>query len=310
MANTKISQLPSWTGTAADQRWFVMNNSGETETFKFSGYTSPFREVTSGNYSVKSNYIVGTTPGVYDMLLGGTGNTITSTKGRNTILNGVSNTISADRDDGLNTIVGSYQSTIGPSYCGLASGMFSTYQSTMNNTGYGSVIIGGYGNSLDDLNAWGSAVVGGYLNNKQGGGGFGFIGAGTSNIVSGSNGAVVGGANNNAGYRCFVGAGESNTITGSNGVNGILAGSTNNINNSSYSVNIGGTNNSITGNTHVVMLGCSGRTATKSQTTFVENLVLFNYSNLNFVDDTAAAAGGVVLGQVYHNAGALRVRIV
>lgn len=39
MANTKISQLPSWSGTAADLRWFVMNDSGETETFKFSGYT-------------------------------------------------------------------------------------------------------------------------------------------------------------------------------------------------------------------------------------------------------------------------------
>jgi hypothetical protein len=40
MANTKISQLPLYSGTAADLRWFVMNNSGETETFKFSGYTS------------------------------------------------------------------------------------------------------------------------------------------------------------------------------------------------------------------------------------------------------------------------------
>jgi hypothetical protein len=39
-------------------------------------------------------------------------------------------------------------------------------------------------------------------------------------------------------------------------------------------------------------------------------LVVFNYSNLNYADDTAAAAGGVVLGQVYHNAGALRIRIV
>jgi hypothetical protein len=43
MANTKISQLPEWTGTAADLRWFVMNNSGETETYKFSGYTSPYK---------------------------------------------------------------------------------------------------------------------------------------------------------------------------------------------------------------------------------------------------------------------------
>jgi hypothetical protein len=43
--------------------------------------------------------------------------------------------------------------------------------------------------------------------------------------------------------------------------------------------------------------------------TFVENLVVFNYAALDFADDTAAAAGGVVLGQVYHNLGALRIRI-
>jgi hypothetical protein len=35
-----ISNLPSYSGTDADLRWFVMNNSGETETYKFSGYTS------------------------------------------------------------------------------------------------------------------------------------------------------------------------------------------------------------------------------------------------------------------------------
>ena len=31
---------------------------------------------------------------------------------------------------------------------------------------------------------------------------------------------------------------------------------------------------------------------------------------LNFVDDTAAAAGGVPVGGMYHNAGAIRIRIV
>lgn len=40
MANTKISQLPIWSGTARDLRWFVMNNSGESETYKFSGYSA------------------------------------------------------------------------------------------------------------------------------------------------------------------------------------------------------------------------------------------------------------------------------
>ena len=58
------------------------------------------------------------------------------------------------------------------------------------------------------------------------------------------------------------------------------------------------------------MLGCNNRTAPISSATMVENLIVFNYSNLNYADDTAAAAGGVVLGQVYHNNGALRIRIV
>ena len=58
------------------------------------------------------------------------------------------------------------------------------------------------------------------------------------------------------------------------------------------------------------MLGTSGRTATTDSATFVENLVVFNYAALNFVDDTAAAAGGVVLGQVYHTGGVLKIRIV
>lgn len=38
--------------------------------------------------------------------------------------------------------------------------------------------------------------------------------------------------------------------------------------------------------------------------------VLYKYASLNFTNDTTAAAGGVPLGGVYHNAGALRVRIV
>jgi hypothetical protein len=35
-----ISNLPSYSGTDADLRWFVMNNSGETQTFRYSGYSS------------------------------------------------------------------------------------------------------------------------------------------------------------------------------------------------------------------------------------------------------------------------------
>ena len=48
-----ISNLPSYTGTAADLRWFVMNNSGETETSKFSGYSTSIT-FGSGTNSIKS----------------------------------------------------------------------------------------------------------------------------------------------------------------------------------------------------------------------------------------------------------------
>lgn len=41
----------------------------------------------------------------------------------------------------------------------------------------------------------------------------------------------------------------------------------------------------------------------------VNQFVIQNYASLNFADDTAAATGGVPLGGVYHNSGALRIRI-
>ena len=40
MANVKISALTTWTGTPRDVRWFIMNNSGNTQTFKYSGYAA------------------------------------------------------------------------------------------------------------------------------------------------------------------------------------------------------------------------------------------------------------------------------
>jgi hypothetical protein len=175
--------------------------------------SGPF-ETSTGLNSVRSTYYTTNAPNPYDMLIGGSGNTITNSTKFNHIFGGENNTISANRADGLNTIVGSYDCLIGPSFCGLASGIFSSYDSTLNTGGFGSVILGGWQNTLEDLNQWGSAIVGGYNNNKQGGSGMGFIGAGQSNIVSGSMGAVVGGQSNNAAYRCFVAGGYNNNASG------------------------------------------------------------------------------------------------
>ena len=57
-----------------------------------------------------------------------------------------------------------------------------------------------------------------------------------------------------------------------------------------------------------VALGEAVTAATVNYTT-TKNLQLTNYVALNYADDTAAAAGGVPLGGLYHNAGAARIRI-
>jgi hypothetical protein len=79
---------------------------------------------------------------------------------------------------------------------------------------------------------------------------------------------------------------------------------------------IGSESSQITGGTRgTVLIGCSGRTGLNSHTTYVETLeafthvVLNDYSNLNFANDSAAATGGVPLGGLYHTSGAVKVRI-
>ncbi len=61
--------------------------------------------------------------------------------------------------------------------------------------------------------------------------------------------------------------------------------------------------------TNAVALG-SGVTAATADYTTTRRLQLLDYASLNYADDTAAAAGGVPLGGIYHNNGALRIRIV
>ena len=158
---------------------------------------------------------------------------------------------------------------------------------------YRSVVLGGNNNYLDQGNSnvliggqdnqgtsspQFSSIIGGYQN-SMGGGSF-------NSVIGGSSNQIPNGSNN------FIGGGTVNSITSS----------------SNYNAIVGSNNSTITGGTNVVMIGCSGRTNTTSQATFVENLVIFNYANLDYSNDAAAAAGGVVLGQVYHNNGALRIR--
>lgn len=397
MANVKISQLPSWTGSSADLRWFVMNNSGETETFKFSGYTSPFKVGNTINSIVSVNLGSDKVAGPNDMLQG-LSNQIQTTGGQSTILGGESNTITSAAS-GYNTIIGSLSSIVNSNF---GASIYSSRNSTVggyfsiimganeasNTGGRTSAIIGGenitlsgqytvsLGGRVNTINGERTAVIAGENNltnnifaggifvgtgNKIYGGndqGF-FIGGSISNVIASNGGqgifAIGGQANRIQNFRSTVDAGRSvyggilggqsnyigssranadNSTSGQNAFPLILGGFFNTIlgaangagnpnfyssiiNSNNCIISSGSTgatiinsvNSSVSGRTNVVMLGTSGRTATADSTTFVENLVIFNYSNLNFVDDAAAAAGGVVLGEVYHNNGALRIRI-
>ena len=458
MANTKISQLPIWSGTAADLRWFVMNNSGQTETFKFSGYTSPFRfgdgtnavvgaylptSRATGSYSLVGgegtttsandssivwgknlNVGAGGEPGkavfgtshtasgggnnltfgsncnhsAYYSICGGEGSTNSGNNsavfgynnnnaaGRSGIFNGTSNTIvggsnsfiGGGSNNSINTlgtgaIIGSENSQISEN---SRNGIYSCYQGIMNfspiyqsimmASAYASMtyatasaMIGGFNNTMNGSSNTSSVMLGGD-NNTVTSGGFAALLGGKYNIISGGTNysSIVGGlSNTNAGNYSGIFNGTLNEIINTATEYSTIVGSYSSKTEGDYShifggiqnkiscpqaIIFGGRENSITsgcdnsemmgsrlstisgnsvdttfinaissnsgGYDRIAMISTSGRTATRDDATFVENLVVFNYANLDFNNDAAAAAGGVVLGQIYHNNGAMRIR--
>ncbi len=270
MANTKISQLPSWSGTAADLRFFVMNNSGETETYKFSGYTSPYKRVgTNSSNNIYDTAVVG---GALNSILGGIGNQITI--GNNSsILGGELNTIGANTT--TVSIIAGYNNSIQASLISFYGG---TQDNTVTSAGYTFVLVGGGYNTVNNLNASaGNAMYSSY-----------FCSDTTINDAS-----VIGSSNNwfSGSRNCsLVGYGKHNHISNSynstitNSVvndtntqwfNKIDSSSASTITLSKKSQILGGESNTILNKENVVMVGTSGRTANADYTTFVENLHIF-----------------------------------
>jgi hypothetical protein len=229
----------------------------------------------------------------FSTIIGGNEHRIEGDNFYNTILGGKRNRMTGG-SLGFKTIIGGYDNRI--LNANGYNGIFAGYNNEINGGDYGTTIIGGYYNTLNG-GAYGASMIGSFYATMNT--------CGTSVIAGGAS------SNMNSSNDCFMGGGRSNTLNNgyADGGSTIIAGISNSLT-GNLSAIIGGSNNTITGGTHQVMLGCSGRTATTSSATFVENLVVFNYAGLNFADDTAAAAGGVVLGQVYHNNGAMRIRIV
>ena len=126
------------------------------------------------------------------------------------------------------------------------------------------------------------------------------IASGWGNTIN-SNGSLTFGYN--------VAIGLNNTITGGNGQFN-LSSDSDITSTGTHNTILGGYQNNITGTTSgTTIIGLTGHTATSSDMVYVPALNVVNYASLDFADDAAAALGGVELGGLYHNSGAVRIRI-
>ncbi len=278
MANKTIPQLPLQTGIT-DNDLLAIVDSGETITSKIK----------------VSTILSGVPSGVYES---GTGsNSIKPVAGSNISSNQYSAVITGNNNNatgiygissGLNNDAsGTYGGVFGgrdSDATGKDSFVTSSEFAVANVT---STVIGG----------WGTYVYGQGSNPEQGAfaiySPYSYVrqnnGSGTSSTVGvlqgliASNNSEINGQSGNVTNRALIMASNNTNITG--------------------------------GTTNTLMLGCSGRTALNSYTTYVETLeafdgiVLNDYSNLDFASDSAAATGGVPLGGLYHNSGDMKIRI-
>jgi hypothetical protein len=292
------------------------------------GGASPFISGSGLNSVVNVYYASGDTASPNSLLIGGTGNTISSTLANQSVIAGYNNQItSTNKSNGIFASESSYISSnsftsaiVASESSYITNGWYSFVQGRqnfINNTGsYPSAILGASNCSISSSNP--CVVIGGYQNNITNTSDSSII-AGRSNTLNGGGccggNHIVGGEgnaiNNSPGDKNIILAGEANTIRSGADTSSILVGSSNTINSSNrYNTIINSQSSTVTGTTSgATMIGTVSRSADRNNCVFVENLKLFNYPSLDFANDSDAAAGGVVLGQVYHTAGTLKIRI-
>ena len=188
-----------------------------------------------------------------------------------------------------------------------------------NTAGSRDAVIGGNTNYAASNNGFHNVVAGGEVNK---------VGAGTGNFLD-SNGIFSGGYNNILGssgtnrtkYNAILGGFNNAISTPTDATKGstfsfVIGGQENQVRPDlgietyiSGSGVIGGIANRVVHQQSVVIGGNSQQSQRNDEVT-LPNLTISNYAALNYADDTAAAAGGVPLGGVYHNAGILQIRIV
>jgi hypothetical protein len=214
-----------------------MNNSGETTTYKFSGYTSPFR-YTNNTFSSNNTYDTNVLPGSYNKIIGGFNHT----------LNG-----------NYNAVIGGYGHNFPNQYSSnnfVGGGLSHTLEG-----GDRHGIIGGSGNYF--YGGEQNYGVGGVSNQVFISNNAGIIGGEYCSVYNGF-GTKHNGIYNGAYNKIITDAKDYNTI---------INGSGNTISGTSYYSSIyNGSGNTIGSYSGVIMLSCFNRTANADNTTYVENL--------------------------------------
>lgn len=302
MANKTIPQLPEQTGLT-DNDLLAIVDSGETTTSKIKVSTllggvagSPLvQTIGASGENVDSNFTDGGTPfdvngfdTDYNNLVVGWGNNdgTANTTTRNNVIFGYDNTIV---DNTTSKVVVGFNNTDSNNAKVLIG---------EGNTSIQGMAIGQ--NSFTQYNDGNTMVIG--INSNAGNTNTITIG---TNSTANNRATAIGNATNSQSYG-FAGGfgascgGERNVVLGQNTISS----------SGQYNSILGGFQNVIGGSiNNSAIIGLNAFTATDSRMVYVPMLELIDYASYNYSGDTAAAAGGVKLGGVYHDNGQLRVRI-
>jgi len=277
----KISQLPEFSGSP-DATWIVLNNSGETTTSKILredfltgiGGAGPFIAGAFAKTYVNDYTSTSDVAGIYQGIIGGSGNTITEASsfnlmianskdssisdlstnatygGHGLILNSRSSNIaSTGSGSGNHQIIGSQESTI--SGDGQQNQILGAFDGDITGGGSWNTIISGDGNKVNatgSFNPGYSIIAGGYANVMNGGGVANAIIAGNSNSIT------------NSGPNAIIES-SSSSISNSNYNSTILGATSAQINNAGHSIVLGGYAN-ILGSANCAVVSGRGNTYT------------------------------------------------
>jgi hypothetical protein len=265
--------------------------------------------ITAGEYSFIGGGRSNVTSNLYSGILAGQSNT---NNGQwSAMLGGQSNTIGSSNCRGV-AIAGGNGNNMTNEDWSIVAGLSNTIQNGERNA-----ILGGTSNTIDE--GVHNGMLAGQANVMTFARVSAIVGSYVCDIRGDERTTPLGISNSQSSFiRQTVGSGtgrfEGTQSSIYNSISSDIAGQ---VGNETYlATMIGSESSNIPGGTNgTVMLGCSGRTGTSDYTTYVETLeafdgiVMTDYANLNFANDSLAAASGVPLGGMYHNAGNMRIRI-